>query len=268
MKIDTTKLTFKEQELLKHLLKIKTPIFGYIDVKPVLFKKFEKQLLLLRTGYPLDYLLGEIQFLGYNIQLDNSVLIPREETEYFVKSLISLNKDKTKNNLLIDIGTGSGVIGIALSQLYIKTICSDISDKALKICKKNINLNKIKDTTTLKSDLLTSPKLQKEINQNPNWDLISNLPYLPIADKKEAVKNLINFEPEIALYSGKDGLGLFRKLVIQMSCLKLPENIFLELDPRNVQQANKEITNLGPYKSKIVADINGLNRFIIAKKSA
>jgi release factor glutamine methyltransferase len=214
----------------------------------------------LTEGYPIDYIIGKVKIDDNTFYLNSNTLIPRPETE----ELIEIVRKRHKyNDLLADVGTGSGLIGISLSNIFKNVILTDISQKALNIAKKNVLLNNKTNITTLKSNLLSHKKLQNLIKKSPNWVLVANLPYIPEEDVKDAKKNNVSYEPSIALYSGKDGLDCFHGLVNQLEIIKnLPKQCFFELDPSNISVASELMKKLG-YACEILKDGNSLDRFLI-----
>ena len=170
----------------------------YRNLKRVI-KKIEK-------NYPVQYLIGNVDFFGYKINVNKNVLIPRFETETLVeKTLKYIIKYKLENGSLIDIGTGSGCISIVLKkELESLNITSlDISKKALKVAKKNAKQNNA-DINFIKEDIFK----YKPINK---YDiLISNPPYI---GENEAVGPEIKYEPKKAIYSSKDVLKYYKHIL-------------------------------------------------------
>ncbi|MBC7472028.1 MAG: peptide chain release factor N(5)-glutamine methyltransferase [candidate division SR1 bacterium] len=249
---------------LSHILKIsKSSLYLNSIVLDVNQKKqFQKYRRLFTKSYPIDYIIGKIELSGLTFNLNKNVLIPRPETEILIK-YISDNAEYT--DLLLDVGTGSGLIGITLSNKFYQVILADISQKALNIAKKNILENKIKNILTTRSNLLQSNSLQKTILNKVNWTLVANLPYIPSREIKYAKKYNVFYEPSLALYSGKDGLDCFRELINQIKVYKnKPKQCFFELDPRNIHQAKQIIETIG-YNCKIIKDENDFDRFLIGE---
>ncbi|NJS41241.1 HemK family protein methyltransferase [Candidatus Gracilibacteria bacterium] len=235
---------------------------GEIELNEDCYKTFIAGINQLNLNYPLDYLVGNVNFLGKNFLINEHTLIPREETEYFVKYL--KEKGYCDGELLVDVGAGSGVIGISMSHDFKRVICTDISKEAISVCKQNTRLNGINNLTCVVANCLDNKLLQDSINEANDWSLVANLPYLPIREKKEAYINKVSYEPDIALYSGKDGLDIFSVLVLQISQLKLPSVLMFELDPNNINKAYKMISDLG-YNIRIINDIYGRCRFVIGQ---
>lgn len=174
-------------------------------------KQANKDIKKLAKGVSPQYILGYAWFLGYKIMVQRGVLIPRFETEELVTwALESLKNGDT----VLDLGTGSGCITVALlkeaEKKGIKDIsmyASDLTDNALRISEENF-LNYNLDVTTRKANVLIG--LGK-------FDLIiSNPPYIKTGEKNEMDKNVLQNEPEEALFGGKDGLDFYRRFAKQV----------------------------------------------------
>ena len=214
----------------------------------------------LRRGYPFDYLLPYTEIGPYSFRLREGVLIPRPETEELVE-IIRCAPDKPPT--LIDIGCGSGLIGISLHTDFEQVAMVDISETALAIARDNILLNGITNVSVYQSNLLDNLP-------NPSTDrwLVANLPYVPLGDKQKEIEYRTKFEPDLAIYSGRDGLDLFRKLVQQLSELPLlPTKMFFELDPRNVETGARLLETRLSLSTEIITDSEGRARFLVASIS-
>lgn len=168
-------------------------------------KNIENDYQKLLTGYPIQYLIGYVDFYGYKILVNENVLIPRYETEYLIEKTINYSKKIFKDKVnILDIGTGSGAIAISLSKLInCKVTAVDISDEALEVAKNNsiINNTKIK---FIKSDIFDNIKEKYDI-------IISNPPYIDYNEKiMDAVRN---YEPHLALYAKDNGLYFYKKIL-------------------------------------------------------
>lgn len=174
-------------------------------------KQANKDIKKLAKGVSPQYILGYAWFLGYKIMVQRGVLIPRFETEELVTWALELLKN---GDTVLDLGTGSGCITVALlkeaEKKGIKDIsmyASDVTDNALRISEENF-LNYNLDVTTRKANVLIG--LGK-------FDLIiSNPPYIKTGEKNEMDKNVLQNEPEEALFGGKDGLDFYRKFAKQV----------------------------------------------------
>lgn len=174
-------------------------------------KQANKDIKKLAKGISPQYILGYAWFLGYKIMVQRGVLIPRFETEELVTWALELLKN---GDTVLDLGTGSGCITVALlkeaEKKGIKDIsmyASDVTDNALRISEENF-LNYNLDVTTRKANVLIG--LGK-------FDLIiSNPPYIKTGEKNEMDKNVLQNEPEEALFGGKDGLDFYRRFAKQV----------------------------------------------------
>jgi release factor glutamine methyltransferase len=199
---------------------------------------------------PLAYILREKEFYGLKFKVNKNTLIPRPETELMVDLVIQeVSKNyKLKTINLIDIGTGSGNIIIALAKKIKQEAVSgkqytffgtDISAKALTVAKYNAKIHKLyKKIKFIRGNLLEPfIKKLKIINQKSKIIITANLPYGWSAWKNNTSADTIGtkFEPEIALFTSKKGLGLYEKLLLQILELRKNDQDILalfEIDPR------------------------------------
>lgn len=168
-------------------------------------KDIEHDYELLKDGYPIQYLIGYVDFYGYRINVNEDTLIPRYETEYLVEKVISICNKMFSNKInILDIGTGSGAISIALKdKLNSMVIGCDISDKALKMALNNAKMNNL-DINYVKSDIFS--------NINGKFDVIvSNPPYI---SRDEVIMDSVKkYEPNIALYADNEGLYFYEEII-------------------------------------------------------
>ncbi|MEK9755645.1 MAG: peptide chain release factor N(5)-glutamine methyltransferase [Bacteroidota bacterium] len=190
-------------------------------------KKLKSSLQKLTKNYPIDYIINKKIFYGHEFHVNEKVLIPRPETEELVEWIISENTDNS-NKQLIDLGSGSGCIGISISKAApnIKVVLSDFSKDALKVCR--INKKKIKaDVKIINFDL----NQKKQLNQK--FDLIvSNPPYIPIEDKNTIDEN-VKYEPEVALFTPNSDPLFFYKKILDFAIINLKKDgkVYLEINP-------------------------------------
>jgi len=170
------------------------------------YSNLNKVIKKLEKDYPVQYLIGNVNFYGYIINVNKNVLIPRFETETLVEKTIEyIKKLKLVKGSVIDLGTGSGCISIVLKkELDSLNITSlDNSRKALKIAKKNAKNNKA-DINILKHDIF-------KFNPVNKYDiLISNPPYITDKDK---VSKSIKYEPKKAIYADENGINYYKHII-------------------------------------------------------
>lgn len=156
------------------------------------------------NGYPLQYIFGKWEFYGIELNVSESALIPRFETEILVDEILKLN---CKKESILDIGTGTGAIALALAKNLENSNVTgiDISEKALELANENKDKLSLKNIKFLKSDLFE--------NVVGKFDLIvSNPPYIDKFEIETLEKEL-SFEPYNALYGGEDGLYFYREII-------------------------------------------------------
>jgi release factor glutamine methyltransferase len=222
----------------------------------------------IKNREPWEYIRGEGEFCGNRFLLNRKTLIPRPETEQMVDIALSFLKDshnyKSYKNI-IDVGTGSGCIIISLAKVLknkdgLTFTGIDIDNEALKIAKKNALLHKVnKKVSFLRGNLL------KGIELNSKTLIIANLPYIPKNIYKKLDRSVVNFEPKRALLGGKDGLQYYKKLISQVkkACKKdisLDVALLIEIEPSTLGNLQKV---LGNYKTKVISDYRGLDRFVL-----
>ncbi|MBI4127812.1 MAG: peptide chain release factor N(5)-glutamine methyltransferase [Parcubacteria group bacterium] len=211
---------------------------------------------------PLAYITGRKEFYGRPFYVNPSVMIPRPETEELVRSAIEyVHRRKTRRLTVIDLGTGSGVIAVTLAreEPSLRVIATDVSARALGMVRKNAALHGVaKRITFLKSDLLASVPIPK------NSVIVANLPYLPESDRKTVAPEIRNFEPARALFAGRDGLAVIRRLLSHIAKLSLkPQALFLEIDPRQRKRVVTLASRYLPhYTCSLLRDVSGRDRIV------
>ncbi len=208
------------------------------------------------TGRPLWYCVGDTDFYGYRIKVDERVLIPRPETELLVENALKYI-DETKT--VLDLCTGSGAIAVAISkETGAKVYASDLSVDALKLAKENEELNCAK-ITFVPSDMFESFDVEK-------FDVIvSNPPYIKSEDIKGLQSEIRNFEPIMALDGGNDGLHFYR--VIAENAPKFLNNggiLFLECGIGQAEEIKAMLIGAGFSQVEIIKDYENVDRIIKA----
>jgi len=178
------------------------------------------------NGEPLQYIIGHVDFMGYKLFVDQRVLIPRPETEIMVNSTIELMHQMYSGQTLrvLDLGTGSGNIAIAIARLFpdCQITAIDASAEALELARRNANFQNAFDRIEFVHQSMSS-YLQRGFQEDEKFDLIiSNPPYIP-SDKMSTLPKEVLREPHIALDGGRDGYEFIRQLM-GMSSNALREN--------------------------------------------
>lgn len=168
-------------------------------------KTLDEGIELLNKGIPVQYIVGNVDFYGYNFKVNENVLIPRFETEELVEKTIKyINKYLNKKVDILDLGTGSGCIAITLKkELDCNVDAVDISPKALEIAKLNAKNNNV-DITFYEGDMLNPINKKYDV-------IISNPPY--IAYNEEIMEIVKNNEPHTALYAEDNGLKYYKDII-------------------------------------------------------
>lgn len=218
-------------------------------------EKLEKGLFLLEKGVPAQYITGDVNFYGYIFKVNKNVLIPRFETELLVEKTINYIKKYFDKVSILDIGTGSGVIGITLAKkLKAKVTASDISLEALEVAKENAKLNDV-NINFIHSNLFT--------NINGTFDvIISNPPY--IAYNEVIDEKVKNNEPHLALYAENSGLYFYEQILKEAHNYLNKKNMLAFEIGETQGEDLKEIAHKYFPKAKILVekDFPGKDRYL------
>lgn len=221
----------------------------------------------LKTGAPIQYILGEADFYNLKFNVNSATLIPRPETEELVDIILKFQtiNNSFQTNSILDIGTGSGCIPITLKKNLPHTNVTgvDISEKALEVAKSNAIKNKVV-VNFLNLDILSNNQQLYTYNI-----IISNPPYVLNSEAKQMDSRVLEHEPHVALFVEDNDPIIFYKRIIDLCNLHLEENGFLyfELNPfyaidvNNYANASK-IFNF----TEVLNDMSGKQRFLKAQK--
>ena len=208
------------------------------------------------TGRPLWYIIGDTDFYGYKIQVDERVLIPRRETEELALHVINSAEEGYK---ILDLCTGSGAIAIAVSKELEKrgveatVTASDISDGALELARQNVAANKA-NVQFIKSDLFARIRERYNI-------IVSNPPYIPSSDIEGLQREVKDYEPRLALDGGEDGLDYYRRIAEDApKCLARGGMIILEVGDGQATDVAK-LFKYAEY-TMILKDMADKDRFV------
>lgn len=246
-------------------------------------EKFKQIISELKTGKPYLQILGETEFYGMKIFVDENVLIPRPETEELLEFAIHqinqqsviMNEAKcneeskdssslvmTKNTLkILDIGTGSGIIPLVLKKHFpqAEVTSIDFSEKALQTAKKNADFHQL-EINFIHADYLN-------LDLDKNFDvIISNPPYIGMNEENEIADSVKEFEPKMALFSPTSDALIFYRKIAEDSKKYLNENglLFLEINQKlgpETLELYEDFTH-----SELIEDLSGNDRFIFGVK--
>lgn len=237
---------------------------------------------------PIQYIIGEQEFYGLALRVTPAVLIPRPETEHLVEAVI---EELTRNGVLpteakpsrgtpilriLDIGTGSGAIAIALAHHLpsARVTATDISHAALAIARENAAHHNVADRISFfESDLLDSIGLEQDIHaartREPHREryeaVVCNPPYVPEADSAALHPQVRDHEPASALFAGDDGLAIYRRLIPQVNSVLAPNGLLALEIGHGQQEAIKQL--LADWDAvRFICDLQNIPRVVLARK--
>jgi len=240
-------LNLNSLELLNHLNDI---------VDNELIELYKKQIEAVKNKKPIQYVIGNVDFYGNIISINENVLIPRFETELLIEKTINYIKNKFDKKIdIVDLGTGSGCIAITLKkELDCNMDAVDISSNALEVAKENIKNNNV-DITLYQGNMLEPLNKKYDV-------IISNPPY--ISYDEEIMEIVKNNEPDIALYADDNGLYFYKEIIKNSKNYLKEKNIIAFEIGQNQGNDIKEYA-LKYYPDAIVSieqDLQGLDRFV------
>ena len=225
-------------------------------VRPVFVEKVNEILEERIVGRPLWYCVGDTDFYGYTIKVDERVLIPRPETEILVEQALKHISNKSS---VLDLCTGSGAIAIAVKkQSDAKVTAIDVSNEALTLAKENAILNQA-EIEFIESDLFS----KLDANQTKFDVIISNPPYIKSSDILTLQNEVKNYEPTLALDGGEDGL-IFYRIIAKKASDFLSDGgvILLECGIGQAQEVSKMFE--GFKTVEIIKDYENIDRIVKA----
>ncbi|MDR0404488.1 MAG: peptide chain release factor N(5)-glutamine methyltransferase [Oscillospiraceae bacterium] len=213
------------------------------------------------SNKPLQYILGEWEFMGDTFIVDEGVLIPREDTEVAVRVCCEVLSEE-KSPTILELCSGSGIISIILGKKFENASITsiDISEEAISCMKKNLLLHKMKNIKVLKQNMLIEP-----FYLDKKYDLIvSNPPYIPSYQINSLQKEVLR-EPKIALDGGSDGLMFYRSIAKNwLKLIKETGHLVVEVGIDEAKKVKEIFCNCG-LKSSIYKDLSGIDRVVSAR---
>jgi release factor glutamine methyltransferase len=220
----------------------------------------------LQNHEPFQYIIGETFFYDLLIRCDERALIPRPETEELV-DWIAQSVNRNQSHEIIDVCTGSGCIALALKSVLKSSNVSatDISPEAIALAKKNAMLLGLEIHFFQDNALVDETDLFAE---NSVDILVSNPPYIPMKDKVSMEKNVLDYEPHLALFVSDESPLIFYQAIAKKAIrmLKSGGMLFFELHESYAEQTKELVLALGFDEVEIKQDLQGKNRMLKAKK--
>lgn len=226
------------------------------DYQTEMFEQYLKELL---KNRPIQYVLGETEFCGLKLKVDERVLIPRPETAELVNFVIETAKASCR---ILDIGTGSGCIAIALSKLIsnAEIVAYDISESALELATENARLNGA-NILFREIDILNPPNLLDKFDV-----IVSNPPYIMFSEQKEMCSNVIDYEPHTALFVPDNNPLIFYRAIIYFAKNHLNSKgcLYFEINRTFSQQISELLDKAGFLQVECRKDMFDNDRMIKA----
>ncbi len=218
-------------------------------------------------GIPVQYIVGKQEFRGLEFEVNRSVLIPRPETELLVEEVLRSLSELTTT--LVDVGTGSGCIAIAVAaeRPAAKVIAIDVSEPALKLARRNARTHGVAGRIRfLKGDLL-EPLMECSMDEKVDC-VCSNPPYVAERDLPSLQREVRDWEPRIALAAGENGLQVIERLVPQALMVLKPGGVLAMEIGYSQQEQVARLFKDGWQAVRIREDFSGIPRIVVAEKSS
>ena len=216
-------------------------------------------------GEPVAYLVGSRGFWTLDLKVDSRVLIPRPETERIVEAVLEFvgNAAEEREWKVVDVGTGSGALAVALaSELDAATVVAlDISQDALDLATENAVAAGVKSRFHAIRGNLLEPLVRKGSKADV---IVSNPPYIPESDRDSLMRDVRDFEPALALFSGGDGLDLIRTLIPQAAQTLQPEGLFAMEFGMGQHDTILQLAQKHFAKAAILRDLSRVPRVLLA----
>lgn len=237
------------------------------ELEPAVLERFEKAIQEHVQGVPVQYIIGSEEFYGRTFLVNESVLIPRPETEELVLGMLQRMKAKfgtDKPLEVIDVGTGSGAIAISLKleNPSLHMTATDISTESLNTAKENA------ERLGAEIDFFQGDLLKPMISQQRRFDVVvSNPPYIPFTDIEWMSEVVTEHEPHRALFAGEDGLDFYRRFMEELPSVLKPEALIgFEIGAGQGERVAELLQTAFPKaKVEVVNDINGKDRMVFAE---
>lgn len=254
--------------LLAHTLHMKRLELYLNFDKPVKHTELEKFRVYIKRRInrePVQYIIGDAEFMSLPFKVNKNVMIPRPETELFVEIIIDRFRNSADNELyILDIGTGSGNIAISLAK-YLKNsniIATDIDDNILDIAEHNARINGVSDKIKFKNE-----SVFEVVNEYKCLDIIvSNPPYVSKTEFEELQPEVKSYEPFNSICDNSDGLTFYKEIVKKAKIwLDFSGEIFFEIGHNQGETVREILQNNNFSSISILKDYAKLDRIVTAK---
>lgn len=214
-------------------------------------------------GEPIQYITGETEFYGLPLHVTRDVLIPRPETEHLVEKVLELAARYTAPRI-VDVGTGSGAIAVALAHNlpHAQITAIDISASALTLARQNAEHNGVAARIRFLPGDLLAPVIAER------FDIVaSNPPYVPSTDRASLAVEVRDYEPAVALFAGDDGLAIYRRLIpAAFAALTSGGFIALEIGFGQASNIHSLLSDSGFHEIEFLPDLQRIPRVAIAQR--
>ena len=216
-------------------------------------------------GAPIAYIVGEWEFYGLPLTVNEAVLIPRVDTEILAEEAISLMKQKGIQTRLLDLCAGSGAIGLAIAANVpdCRVVLADASEKALAVCRANMLSNRLsRNVTAIMADALEAPPALLGMFDA----IVSNPPYIPTAELRDLDRSVRDYEPVIALDGGSDGLDFYRAIAAKWAtALKIGGYLVFECGAGQANRVREIMDDNGYSGIRTLYDTQDIERVVVGR---
>lgn len=238
------------------------PEFTITKVETDIFFKVLEDL---KQQIPIQYILGETEFYGLPLKVNKHVLIPRPETEELVDLIIRSHTKRSNPLKILDIGAGSGCIGVALAKNLpnAKVYALDVSKEAIKIAKQNAEFNNV-EISFIEGDILNASSWKLEFKDLEFDCIVSNPPYVRELEKAEIQPNVLDNEPHLALFVDDHNPLVFYKAITNFATdnLKSTGELYFEINQYLGEETKQVLVDANFETIELISDLNGNDRIL------
>lgn len=237
---------------------------GEDELDPAQAEAFDALIARRATGEPIQYIVGHAEFFGLPFRVTRDVLIPRPETEHLVERAIALAQSLPTPRI-VDVGTGSGAIAVALAHAlpHAAVATIDISVAALKLARENAGCCALAERIRFLEGDLLAPVAGEALDL-----IVSNPPYVPEADRASLSVEVRDYEPELALFAGSDGLDIYRRLIPEAFAALAPGGwLLLEIGYGQRGAVSTLLAEAGFTNVGFTPDLQGIARVAEGRRS-